>query len=464
MKTIPVGFYTLCSVGAAFFAGTATDAYAAGITLQKVPALAVEQAPSYPENLARYSMGADVKAMPKSEPIANLQLNANSEDRNGAEAALLCDDPTVGYSLPSGTTTVLVSLPKIENIDSVAFLNKGAKGTMTISTASAKLPANSPQWHKAQEQELGADVVQSRVGPGEAKYIRLTFNLAEPGRIAGFGVYASPQVSDFTAPRERKLAVHEKSDSFALISYNFTDIHAKARALYVSSGAEVKQANNMIDDQLATRYAFAPEDAVPTAVIDLGKNCSLRRVSAVYAPRAGHMDFYVLQSLPAQGVANAPADNKVPAPTPENAPASLEMSDETFANMKAVGSAEDDGSRGRASVDFPETSGRYVMVRFTSAAPANAAFTVAEVAAFGRESQNTLLAANTQAPTRELENTETGTQTTDGKTMLDGKTLIDTKASPGEGPQPESPAEGPPPSLPQPPTFTFVPVMVPTSP
>ena len=453
-----LALYTLTS-----FALSAAPAVMAGeITLHKVPALTVEQAPAYPENLARYYLGAQVKTAPTSQPIANLQLSTNSEDQNAAEAALLCDDPTVGYAVPKGNTSVLVSLPKIENIASIAFLNKGAKGTMNVATSNAKLPANSAEWHKATEQQLSSDMVQLNVGPGEAKYIQLTFNLTEPGRIAGFGVYSSPRVSDFTAPRDRKFAVQDKSDSFALISYNYTDIHAKARALYVSSGENLKEANNMIDDQLATNYTFAAQDSSPTTVIDLGKSRALRRLSAVYSPRAGHMDFYVLQSLPAGQTANPPTDNNIPAPTPEDAPASMQLNDATFANMKAVGSADDDGNRGRAAIDFPETSGRYVLVRWTPTVPGNGSFSVAEVGAFGRDAHGTLLAANTQNPNPAAEDVEG--QTTDGKTMIDGKTLLDAKDIPAEGPEPESPGEGPPPSLPQPPPFTFVPVLVPTSP
>lgn len=466
MNTLPARFGISVAVSSLVLAAV-PSAWAASTTLEKVPALTVDQAPSYPENLARYHLGAQIKVSPKSQPIGNLRLSTNSQDQNAAEAALLCDDPTVGYALPAGTTTVLVSLPKIENVGSIAFLNKGAKGTVNVSTSNAKLPANSPLWHKALDQQLGSDVVQSNIGPSEAKYVRLTFNVSEPGRIAGFGVYSSPRMSDFTAPRARKFAVQDRSDTFGLISYNLTDIHEKARALYVSSGGEMKQANNMIDDQLATKYTFAPEDATPTAVIDLGKSCALRRISAAYPARAGHLDFYVLQSLPATSGATAPANGNAPAPTPENAPGSLRLDEATLANMKPVGSADDDGSQGRASVDFSETSGRYVMVRWTPKAPVEGGFSLAEVAAFGRGSQNSLMAANTQTPGRDLDSSDVEQQQTesfDGKTVMDGKTLIDTKDIPAEGPEPESPAEGPPPSLPQPPPFTFVPVLVPTSP
>jgi hypothetical protein len=108
--------------------------FAAELTLQKVPPLTVERAPAYPENLARYHLGAQVEVAPQGSPIAQLQLSSKSEDHNSAVAALLCDDPTVGYALPSGASTVLVTLPKIENIDNVAFLNDGTRGDVSIAT------------------------------------------------------------------------------------------------------------------------------------------------------------------------------------------------------------------------------------------------------------------------------------------------------------------------------------------
>src|SRR5438046_940884 len=58
--------------------------------------------------------------------------------------------------------------------------------------------------------------------------------------------------------------------TFALVNYNLRDTHAKARALYVSSGIDLTLASSMIDDQVTTAFGFSPEDKSPTAVIDLG--------------------------------------------------------------------------------------------------------------------------------------------------------------------------------------------------
>ncbi|MBA2526066.1 MAG: hypothetical protein H0V18_09830, partial [Pyrinomonadaceae bacterium] len=190
----------------------------AEVVLHKVPPLTIEQTAGYPQNLARYHLGAQLEMTPKSQPSTDLQISPDSN--NAAEAALLCDDPTVGYPLPTGQTTLLVSFPKIENVGSISFLNSGAKGEVTVATSSAKLPGESPQWQTALREQLSLAPIQAAIGPSESKYVRVSFNVTEPGRIYGFGIYSSARVSDFVTPRPRTLALQDRSDSFALIAYN----------------------------------------------------------------------------------------------------------------------------------------------------------------------------------------------------------------------------------------------------
>jgi hypothetical protein len=221
--------------------------------------------------------------------------------------------------------------------------------------------------------------------------------------------------------------------SFALINYN---VRTQARALYVSSGTDLAAANKMIDDQAATSFGFMPTDNSPVAIIDLGKVSTLRRISAVYSPRATAIDFYVLQSLP-----GVDGDNS----------ASLTLDEKAVAKLKSVGSAIDDGTQGRAAIDFPATSGRYVMLRWTPAARSDTGFTVAEVSAFS-PSRGNLLASN-----RNFSNTETG----DSKDVADSKDVGESKDLPEVAPAP--PEEGPPPPLTPPPPFTFIPQLSPQS-
>src|SRR4051812_11057816 len=396
----------LAIVGSALMSSTCLS-IGAELVLQKVPALTVDQAPAYPENLARYPLGAQVEITPNADPAG--------------EAALLAGDPTAGYAVGSGTTTVLLSLPKIENIDSVSFLNQGAKGHVTIATSNAKVSADSPQWSTVAEQDLNGENVKVKVGPSEAKYLKLNFSVNEPGRIADLGVYSTRTVAAFTMPRTQR--IDSKPESVGMVSYNLTDLHAKARAVYVSSGEDVKQANNMIDDQPGTVYNFAPPDAAPTAVVDLGKITKLRRISALYSPGHGTLDFYILQTLPGGPQATSAR--------------SLQLDEATLSGMQRVGSVSDQGT-GRAAVDFPETTGRYILLKWTPAEP-GATFSVAEIAAFGNEKRENLVAANTA-------NENSAEAESDGKGSFEGKDFKDFKDMPEEGP----PAEGPGSELPPP--------------
>lgn len=227
--------------------------------------------------------------------------------------------------------------------------------------------------------------------------------------------------------------------TFALINYDVQDQN-RTRTLYVSSGNDLAAANSIIDDQVATSFGFSAEDRTPTAIIDLGKNRSVRRLSVTYSARPGSMDFYVLQSLPGT-VEGEPADAR-------------KLDSSALTSLKRASSVVDDGTLGHAVVDFPAVTGRYLMVRWNSASQAEGAFTMAEVAAFGTGGGN-LLASNVNFASNPT--TTQRTDDVDSKDIGDSKDVADSKDIPEEGPQP------PPPGLPQTPMFTFIPQLVPVS-
>ena len=149
---------------------------AGGLQLFGGEVISVEQSPAYAQNVARFNLGARV-------------------DDKIAEAALISDHSTVGYSLADGRTDLVLSLSKIENIDIVSFLNNGAIGTVTIATSNSKLAVGSPQWHQIAKQDLTAKVTKIKVGPTEAKYVKFSFNVAKSGRIADLAVYSTASLT-----------------------------------------------------------------------------------------------------------------------------------------------------------------------------------------------------------------------------------------------------------------------------
>ncbi len=314
--------------------GIAISSSGADLVLQKVPPLTVAQAPNYPQNLARIDLGAQIESDVPSDASSSVPF--------------LSGDPASVYALKTGTTRLLISLVKIENIDSIAFLNSEAKGTVTIALASAKLSPESPQWHDARQEELSSGLISARIGPAEAKYVRLTFNVSSPGRIGNLGVYSAGAVSDFTMPRTRKIAAGTSAEAMAKANYNLADLHAKARTIFVSSGDDLKLANNMIDGQPGTAYAFAANDAAPATIIDLGRFVSVNRISTSSTPGSAVVTFYVLGALPADYTGNSAS--------------ALRIDSHMLAAFKTVGTSSDDGN---VAVNFEETTGRYVMLVWT---------------------------------------------------------------------------------------------------
>jgi hypothetical protein len=128
-----------------------------------------------------------VLSVANTEQGAAYQLAARTD---AAGASLLSDNPAVGYAVVNGPTTVLVALPKITTIDAVSFLNRGAKGQVSIATSNVKLSANSPRWRQVARQALSGSTVKAMLGPNEAKYVRITFDVTEPGQISALGVYS----------------------------------------------------------------------------------------------------------------------------------------------------------------------------------------------------------------------------------------------------------------------------------
>ena len=157
MEIMSAHFSRFAAIGCGIFLATGLQLFA-------------QQSPVHSRNIARFDLGARV-------------------DDKIAEAALISNQPTIGYSLSDGRTELVLSLSKIENIDIVSFINNGATGSVTISTSNSRLAVASSQWHQIAKQDLTAKITKVKLGPTEAKYVKFSFDVAKSGRISGLSVY-----------------------------------------------------------------------------------------------------------------------------------------------------------------------------------------------------------------------------------------------------------------------------------
>ena len=94
---------------------------------------------------------AEVAGSRLSADLARSDRGAHLDVRgSGAEAAqvLIGKDASAVYSLPAGTTSMILALPKIEIVNHFDFVTGGAAGKVTVSVASTKLPFDSADWRE----------------------------------------------------------------------------------------------------------------------------------------------------------------------------------------------------------------------------------------------------------------------------------------------------------------------------
>ena len=310
------------------------------------------------KNLARMNCGATIDLVGNDGRIV---IVANKQ---GGPKALLLDDDTLNYPLAEGDTTLLLSFPRTSALDRFTFVNENAAaaGEVTISVSNYRLPAQSAKWNRVNESIpfTGKRLVDLSMLGTEARYVKLSFHVSKAGTIAGLGLYGGQSLQKFASRQHGVVRITNTAATRRLedmLNFNFANLYARARVVFVSSGLE-ESARRMIDDDVITAFQFAQTDPHPTVIVELGENEKLHRVSAVYKMEKGRLDVYLMDEL-----GTDPGD---------------------LSGAKPVASVADTAADGKAAVDFDPHGARYVALRWTPAdGKAPHGFEVAELYAFG---------------------------------------------------------------------------------
>ncbi len=325
------------------------------------------------KNLARMNCGAQIECTTPDGKVAEVAI---ASDRNKGAAALIMDDDTLSCPLQEGQTTFVVKLPAAFLLERFTFVNENATaaGELKISVSNYQLPAASGKWVEVDGHVTFTNkrfFNLSMVGV-EARYVKLTFNVRTAGRIAALGLYGGESLQSFSARNLHLVRagqhradagmtrVGNKTDGSRIedsLNFDFANLYADARIVYVSSGAP-GSSRKMIDDDTVTGYKFALTDPHPTAIVDLGQQERLHRVSALYKMEAGRLDVYLLKELAA------------------------DRGD--LSEGKLVATIVNHERNGKAALDFNPDGARYVALRWTpDESNHGAPFEVAEINAFG---------------------------------------------------------------------------------
>jgi hypothetical protein len=313
------------------------------------------------KNLARMNCGATIALVGAD---GRALVAPSTTDGNSNVTALILDDDTLSYPLQEGETTFLLTFPKVSLLDRFTFVNENAaaEGEMKIFVSNSRLNANSSKWVEVNGNTpfTGKRLVNQTLLGVEARYVKLSFRVAKAGRIAGLGLYGGQSLHKFGARQKGVVRVRNVAATRRLedmLNFNFANVYARARIVFVSSGAEA-YAERMIDDDVITAFQFAPTDPHPTVIVELAERERLHRISALYKMEAGRLDVFVLQEL-----GTNPGD---------------------LSGRRPIASVTDATGGGKAAVDFDPQGAQYVALRWTPAGKRSPkGFEVAEVSAFG---------------------------------------------------------------------------------
>ncbi|MFL6584106.1 MAG: hypothetical protein ACJ8KU_06275 [Chthoniobacterales bacterium] len=306
-----------------------------------------------------------------SADVRNLvQTNAGGRIQRMTVDGHAVDVPATRFGLPEGETAFIVTLPQTSLLDRLRFVNEkgAAEGELNVFASNHELPVVSSRWSQIRS---GVPFSHSPVFDlplvgVEARYVKLSFLARKPGVIAALSVSGGDLAAGVAFRGEgatrvaNHLAAKRLSDTK---NFNFANVHAKARVVFVSSGA-TDTARRMIDDNTATAFQFAPDDPRPTAIIELAEDARLHRVTAIHNMEAGKLEIYIADKL--------------------------QSDPEDFRAAKLVASVTETDGGGRAAVDFDAEGARYVALRWIPETATRNPFEFAEVGAFGEASLSIL--------------------------------------------------------------------------
>ena len=324
---------------------------------------------SYSKNLARHHMGASLSLTGQASNGAVL-LSLDDVDQNRSADSLLVEDPTIGFPLQAGESSVVIQLPEIEILQSLAFANEGGAGRVSVSTAITRNAVEEGRWQDASfaafdEEKRSVSVELSGI---DAKYVRITWNTSAPGRIHNFGIFGEPRADEFEIKKVGgEHVAFDNQDLVASVDYNLLSVYSGSRIAYVSSGTG--DATALVDGDSSTSYSFNSSDEFPTVVVELGSDVPVSRATALYDQKAAKLAVYALGNLPES--------------TDWVGRTSFE--EDVLEDFTPVGLAADNDAIGRLAVDFAAATSRFVVFQFAPASPEGEDFSVVDLAAFSDE-------------------------------------------------------------------------------
>ena len=251
----------------------------------------------------------------------------------GNAGALLNESTLEAAKVPSGASSVVITLGAQEVVEDVSFINEGVSGSVTISCST-----DMNQWTSLAQAgfDAGERMVALKFAGAQAKYVKLSFNTSSGASIRSLSISGPSKVSDYKA-----VHVAEKG---AEVDLSSPASGAKPIYMYPTP-------SNVGDTEGARQTFKFPKttERFRTVVYDLGSVRTIKKFSAAYSRMPTRLDVFAFESLPEK----------------KDWRGKLTLDPAIFDNTPIVASGEDAAGKGQMQLSPKQAvKARYVALRF----------------------------------------------------------------------------------------------------
>lgn len=343
---------------------------------------ATNQLQVFPKNLARQHLGANLFVFnPTNQTFVPTE----------AAAAWLDDDITTGWPVLAGQQSYLIALPEPELVSNFSVSSRPGAGTISLYAGDEPAAPGAKSWTPL-AQNVAFDSINEKklTKPFSrfAKYILIQTDMADPGPLFSLYLYGERPAVDYNL-RKREAAIDARAIFGQYVndktSFNLNGLYAQSRIASANSPDGFLPWQKGLDDNAESGLTLSGSTTESGAVVAYSGKQSVSRIAVLTAgaPK-GKIEFFAINDAPEA----APAESAVaPASIPSPAAAPLIAQPVSLEGRTPVSSIVFDGSKARASEDFPAVDASRLVIRWT---PTNASdtLTIRELNSFGALSLN----------------------------------------------------------------------------
>jgi hypothetical protein len=269
-------------------------------------------------------------------------------------------DPDPSAEVNPGTQDFLFEFTNLEQINRLAFQQKGKGGVVRIFTADAPYPADSPRWNSVNDDvDTGSDsIVNVNFPTTSMRFMKMTVEYPEGGALDSMLVSGDTYIEDNS---EMVPPPEEWPNSTERIDYDFARSAAGGKVTHVASG-KAEESHNITDGDPSTFHEFDSNENGVYFNVGLAEDYPISEASIMTDQAIGSVEIWTFNTMPDDLLAEDAGDGQA---------RGLNVSDAFISQRRPNGriQVDVDDDVNELTIPIPDTTARYVLVKVVGKYP-----------------------------------------------------------------------------------------------